>query len=182
MNAYFELFGSTQWVDNEQVEKYLLSLETADVKYIKTSRTGAKLYEITPHHYAATVRDWLDKVLWADIQYYPEDHRVILKSDRTHEDEEVFLNILESINYDEGYGMQELYGYVVFKDNTWLERYEYDGSERWVLCKCPQEPDWNNELLYGDSEEDSKDDEDLPIKYPHYDDELKALESLKKYL
>lgn len=176
MNAYFELFGSTQWVDNEQVEKYLLSLEIADVKYIKTSRTGAKLYEITPHHYNASVREWLDNTLWAEIHYYAEDRRAILKSNRTLEDEEEFLNILESINYNEDYGMQELFGNVVFKDGTWLERYEYDGSERWVLNRCPNEPDWDK-----DSEENSEDDKDSPIE-SRYDNELEALESLKKYL
>lgn len=37
-------------------------------------------------------------------------------------------------------------------------------------------------LLYGNSEEDSENDEDLPIEHPHYDDELEALESLKKYI
>ncbi len=34
-------------------------------------------------------------------------------------------------------------------------------------------------LLYGNSREDSE-DEEVPIEYPHYDDELEALESLKK--
>ena len=33
--------------------------------------------------------------------------------------------------YDEGYGSQHLYGTILFKDNTWLSRWEYDGSEGW---------------------------------------------------
>ena len=40
-------------------------------------------------------------------------------------------------NYDSGFGGQELFGYVVFKDKTWLERGEYDGSEWWEYKKCP---------------------------------------------
>lgn len=41
--------------------------------------------------------------------------------------------------YNEGYGSQELYGYVVFTDGTWLSRGEYDGSEWWQDNRCPDE-------------------------------------------
>lgn len=179
MNAYFELLGSYEYVKSEQAEKVVLSLETADVELERTARNGTKVYAITPHHDAACVREWLNNVLWADIErndYHKDKIRAVLKSDRTLEDEEEFLNALGSIDYDDSYGTQELYGYVVFKDNTWLERHEYDGSEWWVHCVCPQEPDWDK-----DSEENSEDNEDSPIE-SHYDNELEALESLKKYL
>ena len=33
--------------------------------------------------------------------------------------------------YDNGFGSQHLFGYVLFSDNTWLSRGEYDGSEWW---------------------------------------------------
>lgn len=33
--------------------------------------------------------------------------------------------------YDNGFGSQHLYGTILFKDNTWLSREEYDGSEWW---------------------------------------------------
>jgi len=36
-----------------------------------------------------------------------------------------------NVEYDDGYGSQELEGIVLFKDGTWLEREEYDGSEWW---------------------------------------------------
>ena len=43
--------------------------------------------------------------------------------------------------YDSGYGSQELYGCILLKcgqpDRWWLDRHEYDGSERWVLRKRP---------------------------------------------
>ena len=146
MNAYFELLGSYEYVKSEQAEKIVLSLETADVKLERTARDGTKVYAITPHHDAACVREWLNNVLWVDIKYYGNDTiRAILKSDRTLEDEEEFLNKLESIDYYDGYGIQELFGYVAFKDGTWLERYEYDGFEKWIHFEFPQEPDWNNE-------------------------------------
>lgn len=50
-------------------------------------------------------------------------------------------NILEiekiDVDYDDGYGSQNLFGTVLFKDNTWLERYEYDGSESWDYKEPP---------------------------------------------
>lgn len=39
--------------------------------------------------------------------------------------------------YDDGFGNQELFGIILFKDNTWMERAEYDGSEWWEYKKCP---------------------------------------------
>ena len=43
-----------------------------------------------------------------------------------------------SIEYDDGYGGQQLFGIIVFKDNSWLERDEYDGSENWYYKNTPQ--------------------------------------------
>ena len=63
-------------------------------------------------------------------------------SNRTLEDEIKFLETLKSINYYSGYGIQELYGVIAFKDGSWLERGEYDGSEWWELCVMPKEPIW----------------------------------------
>ena len=34
-------------------------------------------------------------------------------------------------DYDDGYGGQELYGYIWYSDGTWSDRGEYDGSEWW---------------------------------------------------
>ena len=39
--------------------------------------------------------------------------------------------------YDEGYGGQNLYGYIWYTDGTWSERGEYDGSEWWRHIKRP---------------------------------------------
>lgn len=41
------------------------------------------------------------------------------------------VDSLKELYYDSGYGIQEVFGYIIFKDNTWLERHEYDGSEWW---------------------------------------------------
>jgi len=42
-----------------------------------------------------------------------------------------------SFNYDDNYGAQELFGKIVFNDNTWLSREEYDGREWWTYNSCP---------------------------------------------
>lgn len=45
--------------------------------------------------------------------------------------------IPEDLEYDSGYGSQELFGTILFKDNTWLERGEYDGQEWWEYRSPP---------------------------------------------
>ena len=40
-------------------------------------------------------------------------------------------------SYYNSYGLQELFGSVLLKNNCWLERYEYDGSEGWNYMKYP---------------------------------------------
>jgi hypothetical protein len=62
--------------------------------------------------------------------------KLILKEDYTHDELAFFLDNLD-FEYNEDYGSQELQGFVVFKDNSWLERYNYDGKEEWVFKKCP---------------------------------------------
>ena len=42
--------------------------------------------------------------------------------------------------YDDGFGGQQLDGQIWFKDGTWADRGEYDGSEWWQYHKCPQVP------------------------------------------
>ena len=46
-------------------------------------------------------------------------------------------NFIDSLDfeYDNGYGTQYIFGEVLFKDNSWLEREEYDGSEWWAYRK-----------------------------------------------
>lgn len=48
-----------------------------------------------------------------------------------------FWNDIRSYDYDNGYGEQYVFGFIVFTDGTWLERMEYDGSEWWALRRAP---------------------------------------------
>lgn len=56
-----------------------------------------------------------------------------------YDDEPKVIRELDQLDfiYDDGYGQQELFGHVLFTDNTWLERREYDGAEGWVYKKTP---------------------------------------------
>lgn len=42
--------------------------------------------------------------------------------------------------YDRGYGSEELGGIIWFKDGTYADRGEYDGSEWWEYRKTPPIP------------------------------------------
>ena len=68
-----------------------------------------------------------------------ERKNIVLKVDYTADDYEMFLKELD-FYYDSGYGGQELFGTVWFKDNTWAERGEYDGSEWWEEHSLPDIP------------------------------------------
>lgn len=63
-----------------------------------------------------------------------------LKVDYTKEEYEEFLEELD-FNYDDGYGSQNIFGVLWFKDNTWATRGEYDGSEWWELHSLPEIPE-----------------------------------------
>lgn len=67
------------------------------------------------------------------------DRVAVLKQNWNNDEWLKFLTSL-NFNYDNGYGRQEVFGVVWLTDGTWLERYEYDGAENWVLKKLPTIP------------------------------------------
>lgn len=44
------------------------------------------------------------------------------------------------VEYDDGFGGQELFGNIWYADGTWSERGEYDGSEWWEHKERPDLP------------------------------------------
>jgi hypothetical protein len=89
----------------------------------------------------------------ASIDYCPYSFRYedeqeetthILPVNYTQEEYNTFLDSLDFM-YDDGYGSQQLHGYIWYVGDTWSDRYEYDGSECWDFHKCPQIP---NELIF----------------------------------
>ena len=75
--------------------------------------------------------------IYRDIIEENNGNDIVLKVGYTPEDFEKFLESL-NFEYDQGYGVQELYGTVWLEDNTWLRRAEYDGSEWWEHYKLPE--------------------------------------------
>ena len=78
----------------------------------------------------------------ADINLYEHCEKVArLRTGYSKDDYDDFLSDL-NFYYDNGFGAQELYGYLWFKDGTWAERYEYDGAEIWHIKVMPTLPDY----------------------------------------
>lgn len=71
---------------------------------------------------------------------YGEFTTFVLKNGYTQNDYDLFLQSLNFV-YDDGYGGQELNGYIWYDDGTWSDRGEYDGSEWWEYQEVPQIPD-----------------------------------------
>ena len=73
------------------------------------------------------------------IGEYEEARTFILRQGYTEIDYRAFLYLLD-IEYDEGYGCQNLFGYIWYDNGTWSERYEYDGAENWSYKSVPAIP------------------------------------------
>lgn len=86
----------------------------------------------TPEHILSN-----PKKAWIDEPVY--DKIITLKENWSNDEWLAFLEGLR-FNYDDGFGSQHLFGVVWFKDGSWLERSEYDGSEKWVLKCTPDVP------------------------------------------
>jgi hypothetical protein len=79
--------------------------------------------------------------------YDDRPKKMVLKEGYTQADLDEFISKLD-FEYDGGYGSQELFGMVWFNNGYWMDRYEYDGSERWDWHKYPSIPE---ELREGSS-------------------------------
>jgi len=73
--------------------------------------------------------------------YYTSEERPTyrLKVGYSKDELEAFLDSL-NFEYYSGYGGQELFGTLWLKDETWLSRGEYDGSEWWEHNSLPEIP------------------------------------------
>ena len=72
----------------------------------------------------------------------PPSKEISLKANHTEEELQEFLNSLD-FGYDSGYGGQELFGTVWFKNpEIWAVRDEYDGSEWWNIVSKPEIPNY----------------------------------------
>lgn len=91
-----------------------------------------------------------DILLCASISHRDNDY--CLTTGYTEYDLEDFLKTID-FEYDNGYGGQEIFGMIWYKDGTWSNRAEYDGSEWWSHNKCPDVPSY---LIRIDKEREEK--------------------------
>jgi hypothetical protein len=139
MNALFELLGETISRDNyDQLIAHGTTFEDYEIEF--SLKVGRAYVKLTPKWGSTVVREWFNRVKFATIDC--KGTSLSLPSKRTEEDEQEFFAGLASIDYDDGYGMQELYGVIVFNDHSWLTRGEYDGSEWWQKHVEPQEENY----------------------------------------
>ena len=68
-----------------------------------------------------------------------EDYSAILPIGYSDEQFESFLNLLD-FEYDNGFGVQEVYGNIWYANGCWSDRSEYDGSECWKYISKPEIP------------------------------------------
>ena len=78
-------------------------------------------------------------VIEKDVEWNPV-HLVTLYEGYSEDDYNEFLKQLDTYDYDDGYGSQELYGTIWYEDGTYSDRGEYDGSEWWQYRKAPKKP------------------------------------------
>lgn len=102
-------------------EEFLSSISTRPVKCAEIVYRASSLWDINEED-------------------APPPNYIILKVGHTEEELESFFDKLD-FNYDAGYGGQELFGTVWFKDSEeWMTRGEYDGSEWWETHSIPAIP------------------------------------------
>lgn len=74
-------------------------------------------------------------------EYFKPRFKTELKRYYKKVEYEQFLNSLD-FEYDNGFGIQYIYGIVWLENNQWLERVEYDGSEYWKCTTVPKIPEY----------------------------------------
>lgn len=144
-NAYKELLATRldpykykEWLQNcSDIENY--DIEEHEYREWPSQEVIGIGAEILPKINSSEAKHWVSSIAYAGLGFGDRD--IYLRSSRTEEDEMKFLEFLKSVDYDPGYGWQELYGIIVFEDGSWLERWEYDGSEGWSHKHTPSEKD-----------------------------------------
>lgn len=80
----------------------------------------------------------LKDIDWLKIGFEEEDYERFDDRIKWNMQKEIIDIEFLDVEYYSGYGGQELYGLVVFKDGSRLERGEYDGAEWWEYKETPE--------------------------------------------
>lgn len=93
----------------------------------------------------AAIISFNDDIGWKSYNEINDDKDTLrLKPLYTQEQYNNFLTFLDR-DYHNGYGGQELFGYIMCEKGVWFQRAEYDGSEWWEMSKYPDLRDYFNE-------------------------------------
>ena len=83
---------------------------------------------------------WPEEKYDYDLKEYIVKFHYNLQQDYTEVERESFLKSIDFSYYD-GFGGQELFGFIWYNDGTYSDRREYDGSEWWEHQTAPVIPD-----------------------------------------
>ena len=70
----------------------------------------------------------------------------LLKLNHTKAELQTFLESI-NFNYDDGYGGQNLFGFIWHTGASWSERFEYDGAENWDFKEIPTIPQYLTQIM-----------------------------------
>lgn len=79
----------------------------------------------------------IEDIEFAGVYYDCSNYDIGKPGARCATEDTNFLLDFLNFSYDEGFGMQYIYGYILFSDGSWLERREYDGAEWWKFMTIP---------------------------------------------
>jgi hypothetical protein len=79
-------------------------------------------------------------VLAAQVSFKPNSQVEVDYQYRLGDNWEAFCESLD-LDYDAGFGTQQLFGTIWFQDGSWGTRREYDGAEWWQHHMRPQIPE-----------------------------------------
>jgi hypothetical protein len=103
----------------------------------------------TGSNHNSVINYYTSNVLCVEITigkpYVEQTKESFLTTGYSIEEWEQFLSDIDK-EYDEGYGGQELFGTIWYKDGTWSTRSEYDGSEWWDYHSVPEIPENLNRI------------------------------------
>ncbi len=101
------------------------------------------LYVITKRNFSLDNIVWM----WVSVIDIPINNNDDLSSRlgdcyEYYKDTDNIEEYLKQLNfdYDDGYGTQYIDGIIMFDDNSWYTRNEYDGSEWWEYVMKPISP------------------------------------------
>jgi hypothetical protein len=104
---------------------------------MRTTNAAEEFLEHTGDRQVLCATIYFGNPTWACAEFAPLEVNLPINFSEKQFTE--FISKLD-VNYDAGYGGQELFGTIWYTDDTWSSREEYDGSEWWNHNSVPEIP------------------------------------------